>query len=54
MSVSDSLTSVEVVSAVCRVWPNTPVRGSQGAERVFGLGRIIHSPLKRIGESHRL
>lgn len=25
-----------------------------GAERVFGLGRIIHSPLKRIGESHRL
>ena len=30
------------------------VGGSQGAERVFGLVRIIHSPLKRIGESHRL
>lgn len=25
-----------------------------GAERVFGLGRIIHSPIKRIGESRRL
>lgn len=30
------------------------VRGSQGAERVFGLERIIHSPLKRIGESQGL
>lgn len=48
------VTSAEVIWSVCGVWPNTTVHGSQGAERVFGLGRIIHSPLKRIGESRRL
>lgn len=48
------VTSAVVICTVFGVWPNTIVRGSQGEERVFGLGRIIHSPLKRIGESHRL
>ncbi len=59
VSVCDCLTCNRHLSrgnlhCVRGVWPNTIVRGSQGAEGVFGLGRIIHSPLKRIGESHRL
>lgn len=48
------VSAAEVIWAVSGVWPNTIVPGSEGAQGVFGLGRIIHSPLKRIGESHRL